>query len=155
LYRILDDVISSSHYSSSQFAVIYLDLDGFKAVNDTYGHDAGDEVLKEVANRLTSQVRTGDLVARLAGDEFVLVIQPTNKELITVLAQRLLSLLTDPIPYRNRQLEVGASLGIHLVESSDRDLDSILKEADEAMYRAKHLGKGQYVFSQDSYNKAV
>ncbi|WP_250132573.1 diguanylate cyclase domain-containing protein, partial [Vibrio crassostreae] len=73
LYKVMDDVVTSSHYSNQHFAVIYLDLDGFKEVNDNYGHDAGDEILKEVSNKLLSQVRAGDLVARLSGDEFVLI----------------------------------------------------------------------------------
>jgi len=150
LYRFLDEVISSSHYSSSLFAIIYLDLDGFKAVNDTYGHDAGDEVLKQISSRMLSQVRVGDLVARLSGDEFVLVIQPTDKIMITKLAERLLGLIQEPIMYKDRELQVGASIGINLVENSERDLDTILKAADEAMYHAKKLGKGRFVFSLDN-----
>ncbi|MBW3696273.1 diguanylate cyclase [Vibrio sp. T187] len=146
LYRFLDEVLSSSHYSSSPFAVIYLDLDGFKAVNDTYGHDAGDEVLKQVSSRLLNQVRVGDLVARLSGDEFVLVIQPADKNMISALAARLLDSIQKTITYRDRELYVGASIGINFVADSARDLDTILQEADEAMYQAKKQGKGQFVF---------
>ncbi|MEZ8310671.1 diguanylate cyclase [Vibrio splendidus] len=150
LYKVMDDVVTSSHYSNQHFAVIYLDLDGFKHVNDNYGHDAGDEILKEVSSRLLSQVRAGDLVARLSGDEFVLIIKQTNKVLLAKLAERLLELIGQEVTHKQRSLHVGASLGIHLVDGSERDIDVILKVADEAMYQAKRKGKGQFVFSRDS-----
>ncbi|WP_172379010.1 sensor domain-containing diguanylate cyclase [Vibrio sp. Vb339] len=149
LYKVMDDVVTSSHYSNQHFAVIYLDLDGFKEVNDNYGHDAGDEILKQVSNRLLSQVRAGDLVARLSGDEFVLIIKQTNKVLLAKLAERLLDLIGQQVNYKQRSLHVGASLGIHLVDGSERDIDVILKVADEAMYQAKRKGKGQFVFSRE------
>ncbi|MEZ8697319.1 diguanylate cyclase domain-containing protein [Vibrio lentus] len=149
LYKVMDDVVTSSHYSNQHFAVIYLDLDGFKEVNDSYGHDAGDEILKEVSNRLLSQVRAGDLVARLSGDEFVLIIKQTNKVLLAKLAERLLDLIGQEVNYKQRSLHVGASLGIHLVDGSERDIDVILKVADEAMYHAKRKGKGQFVFARE------
>ncbi|MGF1846816.1 diguanylate cyclase domain-containing protein [Vibrio lentus] len=149
LYKVMDDVVTSSHYSNQHFAVIYLDLDGFKEVNDSYGHDAGDEILKEVSNRLLSQVRAGDLVARLSGDEFVLIIKQTNKVLLAKLAERLLDLIGQEVNYKQRSLHVGASLGINLVDGSERDIDVILKVADEAMYQAKRKGKGQFVFARE------
>ena len=149
LYKVMDDVITSSHYSNQLFAVIYLDLDGFKHVNDNYGHDAGDAILKQVSNRLLSQVRAGDLVARLSGDEFVLIIKQTNKALLVKLAERLLELIGQEVNYKQSSLHVGASLGIHLVDGSERDIDVILRIADEAMYQAKRKGKGQFVFSHD------
>lgn len=150
LYKVMDEVVSSSNYANQQFAVIYLDLDGFKHVNDNYGHDAGDAILKEVSNRLLSQVRAGDLVARLSGDEFVLIIKQTNKVMLTKLAERLLTLIGQTVHHKQRSLNVGASLGIHLVDNSEHDIDAILKIADEAMYQAKRKGKGQFVFSDDN-----
>lgn len=150
LYKVMDEVVSSSNYANQQFAVIYLDLDGFKHVNDNYGHDAGDAILKEVSNRLLSQVRAGDLVARLSGDEFVLIIKQTNKVMLVTLAERLLRLIGQTVHHKQRSLNVGASLGIHLVDNSEHDIDAILKIADEAMYEAKRKGKGQFVFSDDN-----
>ncbi|WP_373945048.1 diguanylate cyclase [Vibrio chagasii] len=150
LYKVMDEVVSSSNYANQQFAVIYLDLDGFKHVNDNYGHDAGDAILKEVSNRLLSQVRAGDLVARLSGDEFVLIIKQTNKVMLARLAERLLTLIGQTVHHKQRSLNVGASLGIHLVDKSEHDIDAILKIADEAMYQAKRKGKGQFVFSDDN-----
>lgn len=150
LYKVMDEVVSSSNYANQKFAVIYLDLDGFKHVNDNYGHDAGDAILKEVSNRLLSQIRAGDLVARLSGDEFVLIIKQTNKVMLASLAERLLTLIGQTVHHKQRSLNVGASLGIHLVDNSEHDIDAILKIADEAMYQAKRKGKGQFVFSDDN-----
>lgn len=146
LYSELNEVATYYHNSSAEFGVIYLDLDGFKLVNDTYGHDAGDEVLKQVAKRLQSQVRESDLVARLSGDEFVLLISPTSKDKITILAERLLTTLKQDIIYKEHTLHVGVSIGINLVNDDQRDIAAILKHADSAMYQAKLTGKGKAVF---------
>lgn len=147
-YRELEGVVSTSHYSSAIFSVMYLDLDGFKLVNDTYGHDAGDEVLKQVANRLLSQVRSTDLVARLSGDEFVALVRPTTKEKSCALAERLIQSLSEDIVYKGRVLHVGVSIGVHLVNSNFRDIDTILKLADSAMYQAKSSGKGKFIYTE-------
>lgn len=145
LYDELNEVASNYHDSAAEFGVIYLDLDGFKLVNDTYGHDAGDEVLKQVAERLQSQVRVSDLVARLSGDEFVILVSPTNKHTMTVLAERLITALKQDIIYKGQKLHVGVSIGIHLVNNGQRDIATILKNADSAMYQAKLTGKGKAV----------
>jgi diguanylate cyclase (GGDEF)-like protein len=89
------------------------------------------------------------LVARLSGDEFVLIIKQTNKVLLAKLAERLLDLIGQEVNYKQRSLHVGASLGINLVDGSERDIDVILKVADEAMYQAKRKGKGQFVFARE------
>lgn len=86
----------------------------------------------------------------MSGDEFVLIIKQTDKNLIAKLAERLLDLIEQEVNYKQRTLKVGASIGIHLVDGSDKDLDTILKMADEAMYEAKNKGKGQYTFSADN-----
>lgn len=147
LYKYLDGVTANSRYSGSGFSIMYLDLDGFKEVNDTYGHDAGDEILKEVSNKLLSQVRAGDLVARLSGDEFVLVVKQTDQNKLSKLAQRILALIEEPVIYKQRQLNVGASIGITVSSDVENDFDALLKVADEAMYQAKREGKGCHVFA--------
>ena len=147
LYKYLDGAVANSRYSGSGFSIMYLDLDGFKKVNDTYGHDAGDEILKEVSNKLLSQVRAGDLVARLSGDEFVLIVKQTDQDKLSKLAQRILALIEEPVIYKQRQLKVGASIGITVSDEFDNDLDSLLKVADQAMYQAKREGKGCHVFA--------
>lgn len=146
LYSELNEIAANYHDISTEFGIVYLDLDGFKLVNDTYGHDAGDEVLKQVADRLQSQVRQSDLVARLSGDEFVILVSPTNKQAIKILAERLLASLKEDISYQGQRLHIGVSIGIHLVNNGQRDIAAILKNADSAMYQAKLAGKGKAVF---------
>ncbi|MCG9726973.1 sensor domain-containing diguanylate cyclase [Vibrio brasiliensis] len=147
LYRVLSEVLSGERSGKDGLALLYLDLDGFKGVNDTYGHDAGDEVLKQVSDRLLSQVRSNDLVARLSGDEFVIMINSTTKQSVSILAERLVALIQKEIIYKGRQLKVGASIGVHFVEDYDKSMDELLKAADTAMYQAKASGKGRFVIN--------
>jgi diguanylate cyclase (GGDEF)-like protein len=147
LYRVLSEVLSGERSGKDGLALLYLDLDGFKGVNDTYGHDAGDEVLKQVSDRLLSQVRSNDLVARLSGDEFVIMINSTTKQSVSILAERLVALIQKEIIYKGRQLKVGVSIGVHFVEDYDKSMDELLKAADTAMYQAKASGKGRFVIN--------
>jgi len=149
LYRVLNEVIIESRKSNYPFSLLYLDLDGFKQVNDTYGHAAGDEVLKQVSKRLLSQVRSQDLVARLSGDEFVVLITQSERSSVKIMSERLIKLIEQDIIYRSKKLSVGASIGVYFVESFQQDIDTMLKTADKAMYEAKSLGKGQLVIIDD------
>ncbi|MGR5135040.1 diguanylate cyclase domain-containing protein [Vibrio jasicida] len=141
----LEELVQRSGYLRDEFAVLYLDLDGFKAINDTYGHDAGDEVLKQVAERMTSTTRHSDLIARLSGDEFVMLVNPANQKAVTRIAEHLLESICAPIEYRGSLLKVGVSIGVKLVGVNERDATRILKSADTAMYQAKKAGKGQAI----------
>ena len=126
----------------------YLDLDGFKHINDTYGHDAGDEVLRVIAKRLENMVRAKDIACRLAGDEFVLFINPViDKNQLIELADRVITSIQLPIYHQGTILFVGASIGITIATyQENRNLDKLLKESDRAMYEAKLSGKGRYAF---------
>ncbi|MCS0415901.1 diguanylate cyclase domain-containing protein [Vibrio diabolicus] len=141
----LEELVQRSGYLRDEFAVLYLDLDGFKEVNDTYGHDAGDEVLKKVAERLTSATRHSDLIARLSGDEFVMLVNPANQKVVTRIAEQLLESVCTPIEYKGNSLKVGVSIGVKLVGVNERDATRVLKSADTAMYQAKKAGKGQAI----------
>ncbi len=127
-------------------AVVFMDLDGFKTVNDGLGHDVGDEVLREVARRLESAIRTGDTVARLGGDEFAILIEESARPLGEAegVAERILSTLTEPVCVNGQQIKLSASLGIALGDD-DSTAASLLRNADVAMYRAKAAGKGRWV----------
>jgi diguanylate cyclase (GGDEF)-like protein len=141
----LEELVQRSGYLRDEFAVLYLDLDGFKGINDTYGHDAGDEVLKIVAKRMTGATRHSDLIARLSGDEFVMLVNPANQKVVTRIAEQLLETICSPIEYRGSLLKVGVSIGVKLVGVNERDATRILKSADTAMYQAKKAGKGQAI----------
>ncbi len=141
----LEELVQRSGYLRDEFAVLYLDLEGFKGINDTYGHDAGDEVLKIVAKRMTGATRHSDLIARLSGDEFVMLVNPANQKIVTRIAEQLLETICSPIEYRGSLLKVGVSIGVKLVGVNERDATRILKSADTAMYQAKKAGKGQAI----------
>ncbi|ACH63907.1 sensory box/ggdef family protein [Aliivibrio fischeri MJ11] len=147
-YQAANDTILLKKGSIGQMGLCYLDLDGFKQVNDTYGHDAGDEVLRVVAKRLEHAVRANDLASRLAGDEFVLFINPVaNREQLIELADRVIYSIQAPISYKGTLLSVNVSIGITVADYNDgKDVDALLKESDKAMYEAKLTGKGKYMF---------
>jgi diguanylate cyclase (GGDEF)-like protein/PAS domain S-box-containing protein len=130
--------------SRFHFALMYLDLDRFKIVNDSLGHPAGDELLKEVASRLGACVRPRDLVARLGGDEFcILVEEVSRREDVLALGERLLAALARPVVVNGTETRPMASVGITFSDMGYREPDEMLRDADLAMYRAKSEGKGR------------
>jgi diguanylate cyclase (GGDEF)-like protein/PAS domain S-box-containing protein len=121
--------------------VVFLDLDRFKNINDTLGHDAGDEILKAVAERLTGAVRRGDTVARLSGDEFTLVLADMGHiDDAARVAQKIIEIFSTPFRVAGRELHITASVGITIYPFDVRDVSSLLRNADTAMYRAKESG---------------
>ena len=133
--------------NNSQIAILFIDLDGFKDVNDKYGHDAGDFVLTSVAATLQKHCRKTDTCVRLGGDEFLLIYtQVTNHQDITSNAKAILEDPNNQLEFEGQQLEVSMSIGIRFYQSSESsDIDDLLKDADHAMYQAKSRGKQQYV----------
>jgi diguanylate cyclase (GGDEF)-like protein/PAS domain S-box-containing protein len=140
----------------SRFAVMYLDLDRFKTVNDSLGHPCGDELLKEVARRLRDCVRPNDLVARLGGDEFALLIEetPTQPEVLA-LGERLLASLARPMRLMGTELRPLASIGVTFSDMGYRTADEVLRDADLAMYKAKAEGKGRLACFDNSLHAQV
>ncbi len=131
-------------------AVMFLDLDGFKQVNDTFGHNIGDDLLKEVGRRLQSLVRQTDVVARLGGDEFVIKLDnPADREEIAVIAKRIVSVINEPMDFGGHVLQVGTSIGIAVFPSDGAAAADLIKSADGAMYAAKAAGKNTFRFSAD------
>jgi len=138
-----------SQANSNCLALFYLDLDGFKPINDQFGHAAGDLVLREVAIRLRGCLREGDLVARLGGDEFLMVLQVPGGEALAqaqLVAERTLGALSAPIDLGNHQVKVGCSIGGALWPLDSSNLSEAMELADQALYRAKHTGKHCAVF---------
>jgi diguanylate cyclase (GGDEF)-like protein/PAS domain S-box-containing protein len=140
-----------------RFAVLFVDLDDFKHVNDTYGHQMGDDVLVSVARRLESCVREGDTIARLGGDEFgVLLDTVQDAASVTFVADRIRESLADPFSTNGRNAHVTASIGIAMNGNSYDTATDLLRDADSAMYRAKARGRDDYViFDHDMHERAV
>jgi diguanylate cyclase (GGDEF)-like protein/PAS domain S-box-containing protein len=149
----LNLAIQNARRYSRSFAVLFIDLDSFKSINDTLGHDAGDRVLLEMGTRLTDTVRSGDIVARLGGDEFVVLVQEVSEpEQVAVVARKVLSALVKPMVMQGEECRVTASIGICLFPSEAKDETALMKNADIAMYRAKEDGKNTYRFYSEEIN---
>ena len=139
-----------------QTAVLWLDLDGFKEVNDRYGHSAGDAVLREIAERLQGSVRRQDIVGRLGGDEFLAIITDSeHPDGIESTADRILTKLSSPISWRNQTMEVSASIGIALAPTDGATATDVLHSADTAMYAAKKTGGGTFSYFHRELNAAA
>ena len=133
----------------SRLALMFIDLDKFKSINDTFGHEVGDIVLNSVATRLLNRVRASDTVARVGGDEFVVVLDDVGEnENAAQIAQDMIDSVTTPIEVGGEKCTVGASIGIAIYPEDADAASSLLACADEAMYRAKALGRSSYLFSR-------
>ncbi len=142
LNRELEKALVRADESNSQLAVLFVDLDRFKTINDTLGHEAGDELLRQVGVRLRATVRDDDLVARLSGDEFVVVVQHVSgRDQVTLLAERLLTALSKPFRVKEIELQVTASIGMAIFPWDARDARALIRHADSAMYKVKRTGK--------------
>jgi diguanylate cyclase (GGDEF)-like protein len=154
--RIGRSIHRSSRHPEQRFAVLFLDMDDFKLVNDSLGHLAGDQVLVEVAQRLTSCVRPEDTVARLGGDEFVVLLENTTGAGGAIrVAERIRAALAEPISIGNHEVYARASIGIALGDGDGRGPEDLLREADTALYRAKAAGGGYEVFDRSMHAHAV
>jgi diguanylate cyclase (GGDEF)-like protein/PAS domain S-box-containing protein len=155
--RHLMDLIETSLHEAQPFSLLFCDLDGFKAINDGLGHGLGDQLLVLVSQRLSSSVRTHDLVARIGGDEFAVLCPGANEVAAQHVAGRLLSALDSPLPTERGDIKVSASIGIAVSEASAAsDAPALLRNADLAMYDAKQAGRGSVaVFHRDMEQAAV
>jgi diguanylate cyclase (GGDEF)-like protein len=146
LQQKLPEALARSARSGKALAVFFLDLDGFKSVNDQYGHDAGDALLRILAQRIVATVRRTDTVARLAGDEFVVVLELlSHAEDAVDVADKLLPALCQPFELEAATVALSGSIGIAVHDpSSSESPDALLARADHAMYEAKHGGKNRY-----------
>ncbi len=150
LFDRLEGAITAARRRNTSFALFFLDLDNFKPINDSLGHDAGDFVLKIIAQRLQSSIRESDTVARVGGDEFVLVLQEVHgPQAALSVAEKTIAALSNPIRIDKQLCEVGATLGIALYPDHGDDADTLIRHADAAMYAAKRLGKNRCLIWRD------
>ena len=141
---------------NSGLAILLLDLDRFKAVNDTYGHTAGDELIRQVAARLASVVRLGDTVARLGGDEFgIIQANVSVPDGCVALGERILACLTQPFSIFGVETTIGCSIGIAMAPQDGIDRQALLRLADTALYQSKNEGRNRYSFFEESMNRAL
>jgi diguanylate cyclase (GGDEF)-like protein len=134
-------------------ALAFLDVDNFKDVNDTLGHSAGDELLVEFAQRLRAQIQPGDVLGRLGGDEFVIVLPNRDADEASVVASRIIEVLVTPIRIGTKQVPMSASIGISIYPDNTTDIDTLIQQADAAMYKAKQAGRSTYRFFSADMNR--
>ena len=148
--------IKSAQRTRSTLALMFLDMDQFKRINDSMGHDAGDLLLQEVARRLSNCVRDRDTVSRIGGDEFTILLTDVNhtSDVLTV-AEKLLEALSRPIRIKGQDITTSVSIGITLTPQDSSDPNTLMKNADLAMYRAKELGRNNVQFFSEDMNRSI
>lgn len=148
LYRYIMEAMVYSHKNGTSLAVLFLDLDGFKIVNDTYGHNVGDELLKMVSQRLLSNIKISDAVSRLGGDEFVVLLYDVkNKDNVEEIAKRIKSVISEQYIINNQTINIGTSIGVSIYPNSALHYQDLIAQADKAMYEAKKAGKNNIKFA--------
>jgi len=143
----LGKAIARADQTETQVGVFFIDLDGFKDVNDTFGHNIGDLVLKEIANRLTNSVQENDMVARLGGDEFLVIAEEQGKQSAKSIGSLVLENVSRGIETAEGEVNISASVGIALYPDSGLTAEELVKAADKAMYGVKKAGKGAIAFA--------
>ena len=143
--------IAIARRHETRLALLFIDLDGFKQVNDNYGHPAGDAVLKVVSNALTNAVRASDTVSRHGGDEFLILLSDISQQSdAAIAAEKVISALAAPARFGSHSFQIRASIGISLFPDDGEDADTIIANADAAMYRAKRHAPGRFAFFDKS-----
>ncbi|TQK10595.1 EAL domain-containing protein [Herbaspirillum sp. SJZ107] len=143
----LDRALLAARRDGRRLALMFLDLDRFKTINDSLGHATGDHLLREVAQRLCRVVRASDTVARLGGDEFVVLVPGVRAaEECTLVGDKIIDVLAEPVSFEGRSLHISTSIGICLYPDDGTDVDSLMRKADAAMYQAKAAGRNNYQF---------
>lgn len=149
----LTQAVAYAERHHTQVAVLFLDLDNFKHINDSLGHSVGDKLLESVSKRLTAQVRHSDTVSRLGGDEFVIMIlEDSTAEHSTISAEKILRALAEPHVIAGNELHITTSIGISLYPADGKDVETLLKNADTAMYHAKKKGRNNFQFFNSEMN---
>jgi|GEM_PF-3450325 len=147
-------VLLNYKYKEEKFALLYIDLDNFKYVNDTFGHHLGDLLLSRIAQRMRKTLRQGDFVARLGGDEFVVIMSVFSDDTqIREVAEKILAVLQSPFALEGREVFIGASIGISICPINGKDSETLKRQADSAMYLAKNMGKNNYQFYRDEMSR--
>ena len=147
----LKKILSNSKRTKTKFALLFLDLDHFKEVNDTYGHDYGDILLQEVTRRVLPNIRVEDIFARIGGDEFVLVLTNIKHNILQHLVEKAITLFREPWMIGDIELNVTTSIGVVVFPDDANTEKTLMKKADMAMYKSKELGRNKVVYFDESF----
>jgi diguanylate cyclase (GGDEF)-like protein len=149
LYDRLNQMLAYAKRHGKMFALLFLDLDGFKAVNDRFGHDIGDQLLREVAGRLGAAIRSEDTLARVGGDEFIFLLSAIHaREDAAIVSDKILALLREDFVINGSVCKIGGSIGVAIFPDHSETMDALVSCADDAMYQAKAKGKNAFQFFQ-------
>jgi diguanylate cyclase (GGDEF)-like protein len=146
----LESVLERTHRYGEMAALLFIDLDGFKHVNDSFGHKVGDEVLKETSRRILTSIRTADTACRIGGDEFLVILSKIeNREKAGAVARRIIEMISRPYKGCGDAQVIGASIGISIIPDDGSNIDELVSKADSAMYDVKHGGKNGFAYFFD------
>ena len=141
----LNEIIYGAVQDEKSIAIMFMDLDNFKMINDTLGHAQGDELLKKVAGRLKSTLRENDIIARVGGDEFlILIYEPTSREYIEKVCENIIRVIKEPFELDKNEIYITTSIGVSVYPQDGKDVETLIKNADIAMYESKQSGKGRF-----------
>ena len=155
LYNQLEKIIKSARYSNNKFALFFLDLDHFKNINDTLGHDVGDKLLQAVVKKISPIIRRTDVFARIGGDEFIVVLTDIEEMNLVPMVSKFLEALRQDWKVDDFELKISSSIGISVYPDDGEDIQTLMKHADIAMYKAKNTGRDNFSFFTDKLNKEV
>jgi diguanylate cyclase (GGDEF)-like protein/PAS domain S-box-containing protein len=146
LYKSLQAIIVSANRNKEKFALLFLDLDKFKAVNDSLGHEVGDILLKKVVQRVQLIIRKSDVFARIGGDEFIIILPNVTQAISSKISQKIINRLREPFEIQNHSIEISSSIGISEFPQDGQKAKTLLKHADEAMYTIKDSGRDNFTY---------
>jgi len=152
---LMEKLLLETYRRKSRFAVLFIDLDYFKHINDTLGHDVGDSLLQTIAETVGKTLETGDIFARIGGDEFVIVLRDLNDEELVMRLQRIMDLISQPWKVNEYALQISASIGVARYPEDGKSIVDLMKNADIAMYRAKASGRNTFTFFEETFNQTI
>jgi diguanylate cyclase (GGDEF)-like protein len=154
-YEHLQQILRSAEKNQNRFAVVFIDLDGFKPINDTLGHAAGDEVLRSVASRLKQCVRHDDVVARIGGDEFVIILLDIETTSMLSVVRKIIDMIAAPYTGIAKTVTLTSSVGIATYPDNGRTVDEMVAHADAAMYRSKRAGRNCFSLNGETQTVSI
>jgi len=151
----MEKLLLENYHKKNRFAVVFIDLDYFKHINDTLGHDIGDELLQKVANSIGKVLNPSDIFARIGGDEFVIIYKNIDSENLTEKIDKVMGVICNPWKIKGYELSISASIGVACYPDDGKSMVDLMKNADIAMYKSKSSGRNNYTFFEESFNQYV